>query len=128
MTLSEVAQHKGVRWGALVALLVGVTKFDEGLSLVWRKWNADVEAAEAKKMAQEVDSELDQFLVAQREALIAQEAYQQAQQEFANQLMQQQLPNPISATRTMRLWDAEEERWFCDNGVESWWEPKEGCL
>lgn len=129
MTLVDVAQHKGVRWGALVALLVGVSQFNTGLELFYSKWSADkkAEAAtktaevavdkaeEAQETAEQVDEDFRDYLEAQQKVADALNRY------VAQQTQQRPVPH------STRLWDADAQRWYCDDGVETWWEPQEGC-
>ena len=112
-------------------VVVGLLLFLPGLGKGWGvvRYIADAfpTAYAAKEESSATRDELHEYLVAQKEALIAQEAYQKAQHEFANQLMQQQAPLPVKEPR-MEWQDPETGRWwYCDPRMDcalsdNWWE------
>lgn len=118
MNLAEASQHKGIRWGALIALMVGLTQFNTGLKLVYSKWNADVAAEEAKAVAVDakvkaegVDDRFDQYIQEQRQAIETQNKIAEAIQGYA---AQQQIPNQAYQAPE-RVWIETDKQgtWCC---------------
>ena len=131
MNIREMSRHQGVRWTALVALLVGVSQFNTGIKLFYSKWTADEAAAEAKKVAVEakgtaegVDERFDQYIEQQKHAIETQNKIAEAIQGYAAQ-QQHQAPNQAA---TPEVWWAQDEdgAWYCTDGRESWWPHQEG--
>ena len=119
MKLQEVAQHKGVQFGALVALLMLMTQFNTGLKLIYSKWTADEAAAEARKVAEEakgtavgVDARFDQYIQQQQQAIETQNKIAEAIAGYAAQ--QQHVPNQM-IPQGLREYDATTDiLWCCE--------------
>ena len=148
-TFSEFSQSKGVRWTALVALLVGLTQFNTGIKVFYSKWTADEAAAEAKQVAGEAkdtavttSTEFKQYLQQQQQAIETQNKIAEAIQGYAAQQQtanQQQLPPPANvlshtidnSPSVPSVWIEPEPidgRWVCASATERWWaDPDTGC-
>lgn len=131
MTLAEFSKHQGVRWGALIALLVGVSQFNTGLELVYSKWTADkkAEAAEkkaeeAKQTAEQVDDRFDRYIEQQEQAIKTQNKIAEAIQGYA---AQQQMAN--QAAPRPSVWKTTDSfgREYCTDGTgDDWWPDRDG--
>ena len=141
MTLSDSVKHPAVKWSALVALLVGLTQFDKGLEVFYSKWNSNLAAAEAKKIAVEakeeasgVNDRFDRYITEQRQAIETQNKVAEAIQQYT---AQQQAPNQAAPTTNELLsgpsvWlepKLTEGRWVCTDqtGQRWWWDSERGC-
>ena len=127
-SLQEVAQQPMVRWGALVALLVGLTQFNTGLDLFYAKWNANkvAEAAqrtavEAKETAEDVDEDFRKYLETQDKVATALDRYVNQQT--------QQMPNAPMRRLPLDYWTDEDGTCYqcdpnvsdCANSWDGWW-------
>ena len=131
MKLSDVTQHQGVRWGLLAALVLGATKFGDGLDFIYRKWNADVMAGEAQKVAEGVRSDFDRYIETEEQAQKLEQQRLEMQQQFNKQLLEiqqqqqpqyQNLPNPPPHVEGLREWDDTAQTFWCCP-----WTDREAC-
>lgn len=121
-SFQEVTQHKGVRWGALVALLVGMTQFNNELELFYTKWNADKlaqaaqqRAEEAKKTADGVEERFDTYIQQQQQALEVEKASAEAIQRYIAQQQQMQLPHQPASSERPQFFEEQDAdgQWWC---------------
>jgi hypothetical protein len=91
--LSTAKEHpiaSGAWIAGAVAFLTMLPKVDDGLKLLYRKWNADNVAAAAEETATGVRNDFTEYIRQEREEAIRDQALLQAQQTFNQQLLQLQ--------------------------------------
>ena len=113
MTVHQVMQSKWTLAG-LVAAIVSLPNLGKGLGAVAYLVNTPKVAYAAQSQAEDTASEFQQYLAAQR-------AYTEALNDYTRQMQERQAPSVIE-----RYWDAEAQRYYCDDGTTLWWATADG--